>query len=235
MSTSPAHVNSAEIVGRLGRDPELRRTDDNTPYVKLSIATTEQFGKGEQMRERVEWHRATAWGKTAEEIAETFKKGDSLAVSGTLRINSYEKDGGKNRVTEITVDRARKNLDNAPSKNEARLIGIVREEPKVRQLKDGKSLTTISIATKTTVNGHEREDWHNVTAWGKTGEAARDIKAGDAIEINGSVRHRMIGDDGAKRRVSVIECQRFQVLDRTQDLAVEPQIRHGHKGVDRGL
>ena len=228
------HVNSTEIVGRLGRDPELKRTEDNTPYVKLSIATGEQIGKGDKAKERVEWHRATAWGPAAEEIAANFKKGDSLAVSGTLRINSYEKDGKKNRVTEVTVELARKNLDNAPSKNETRVIGVVREEPKVREVKEGRSVTTISIATKTTVHGREREDWHSVSAWGKTGEAAREIKAGDTIEINGSLRHRMIGEDGAKRKVSVIECQRFQVLERAQELAVAPQIRRG-KGVEQGL
>jgi len=239
MSTNPEHVNITEIVGRLGRDPELQKTADGTPYVKLSIATSEQIGRGEQSREKVEWHRATAWGSTAEEIARDFKKGDSIAVSGTLRINSYDKDGAKNRVTEVTVEQARKNLDNAPAKNETRLVGVVREDPKVHELRGGKAMTTISIATTATVNGKSREDWHSVTAWGKTGVAAREIKAGDTIEVNGTLRHRMIGEEGAKRKLSVIECQRFRMLERAQALEVAqagPKVRRGRgKGIEQAM
>lgn len=241
MSTSREHVNTAEIVGRLGQTPELKHTDDQTPYIKLSIATSERFtDRGGDIRERTEWHNGIAWGKAAEEIAEKFQKGDSLAVSGTLRINSYEKDGVKNRVTEINVDEARKNVDNAPSKNETRLVGVVREDPKAREVGDGKQMTTLSVATKTIVNGkdgpREREDWHSVTAWGKTAEAAREMKAGDTVAINGSLRHRTIpGDDGHERKVSAIECQKFQVLERAQERAIAPQIRRAGKGVDRGM
>jgi len=235
MSTNREHVNATEIVGRLGRDPELQKTSDGTPYVKLSIATSEQIGRGEQIREKVEWHRATAWGSTAEEIAKQFKKGESIALSGTLRINSYDKDGAKNRVTEVTVDQARKNLDNVPAKNEIRLVDVVRESPKVHELRAGKAMTTISIGTTATVNGRPREDWHSITAWGNTGVAARDIKAGDTIEVIGALRHRMVGQDGAKRKLSVIDCQRFQVLERAQALEVTPQVRSPGKGVDRGL
>ena len=43
MSTNREHVNTAEIVGRLGQEPELKHTEDGTPYVKLSIATSERF------------------------------------------------------------------------------------------------------------------------------------------------------------------------------------------------
>ena len=53
-------------------------------------------------------------------------------------------------------------------------------------------MTTISLATTTTTNGKSRDDWHSVTAWGNTGVAAREIKAGDTIEVNGAIRHRMV-------------------------------------------
>lgn len=235
MSMNHPHVNTTEIVGRLGRDPELQKTNAGTPYVKLSIATSEQIGRGEQGREKVEWHRATAWGTIAEEIAQQFKKGDSIALSGTLRINSYEQAGAKNRVTEVIVERAQKNLDNAPAKNEIRLVGAVRETPKLHELRGGKAMTTISIATAVTANGRTREEWHSITAWGNTGAAARDIKTGDTIEVAGALRHRMVGEDGAKRRLSVIECQRFHVLERAQTLQVAPERRPSPKGVDRGL
>jgi single-strand DNA-binding protein len=234
MSTSREHVNTIELVGRLGQAPELKRTEDNTPYVRLSIATSERFtDKGGEIRERTEWHNGVAWGKPAEEIAQQLQKGDSVALSGALRINSYEKDGVKNRVTEINVAEARKNLDAAPSKNDTRLVGVVREEPKVRDVGEGRSLTVVSVATKSLVNGREREDWHIVNLWGKNAEAARDVKAGDTIAINGSLRHRTVGEEGHTRKLSSIEGQKFQVLERAPDRAVAPQIRR--KGVDRGM
>jgi single-strand DNA-binding protein len=234
MTTSREHVNTVELVGRLGQAPELKRTEDDTPYVRLSIATSERFtDKGGEIRERTEWHNGVAWGKPAEEIAQQLQKGASVALSGALRINSYEKDGVKNRVTEINVAEARKNVDNAPSKNETRLVGVVREEPKAREVGEGRSLTVVSLATKSVVNGREREDWHIVNLWGKNAEAARDLKAGDTIAINGSLRHRSVGEEGHTRKLSSIECQKFQVLERAHERAVAPQVRR--KGVDRGM
>ena len=77
-------------------------------------------------------------------------------------------------------------------------------------------MTLLSVATTTVVNGRDREDWHSITLWGKTAEAARDIKAGDTIAINGSLRHRTVGDDGQERKLSAIDCRQFEVLERSQ-------------------
>jgi single-stranded DNA-binding protein len=74
-----------------------------------------------------------------------------------------------------------------------------------------------------------------VTLWGKTAEAAREIKAGDTIAVNGSLRHRTIGDEGKERKLSAIECQKFQVLERAHEHAVAPQIRRAGKAVDRDM
>jgi single-strand DNA-binding protein len=236
MSNTREHVNTVEMVGRLGQAPELKHTDDGTPYVRLSLATSERYtDRGGEIRERTEWHGGVAWGKAAEEITQQLHKGDSVALTASLRINSYEKDGVKNRTTELNVIEARKNADRFVSKNEARLVGVVREEPRTREVGEGRALTVVSVATKTVVNGREREDWHIVNLWGKNAEAARDIKAGDTVAINGSLRHRTIAaEDGAGRKVSAIEAQRFQILERARDLGVEPQVRKGRKGVDRG-
>jgi single-strand DNA-binding protein len=237
MSDTREHVNTVEMVGRLGQAPELKHTDDGTSYVRLSLATSERYtDRGGEIRERTEWHSGVAWGKAAEEFAQAFKKGDSVALTAALRINSYEKDGVKNRTTELNVVEARKNVDRFVSRNDARLVGIVREEPRAREVGEGKALTVLSVATKTLVNGREREDWHIVNMWGKNAEAAREIKAGDTIAINGSLRHRTIAnEEGPGRKVSAIEAQRFQVLERARDLGVAPQVRKRGKGVDRGM
>lgn len=211
------HISTAELVGRLGQDPDLRHTDRQVPFTQLSVATSERYATaGGEIREKTEWHRAVAWGDVAESIARDFKKGDALTLSGALRINSYEKDGIKHRVTELNVERADRSADVKLSKNEARIVGIVREDAKARTLDGGTAMTLLSVATTTAVNGKEREDWHSITLWGKTAEAARDIKAGDTIAINGSLRHRTVGDDGQERKLSAIDCRQFEVLERAQ-------------------
>jgi single stranded DNA-binding protein len=212
------HVSSADLVGHLGQTPELSKLEDGTPYIKLSLATSERYtDRSGDIRERTEWHRATAWGSVAEKLAAaSLDKGDSVTVAGTVRINSYAANGVQHRVSEIEIREAQKNLESVPSRNESRLVGVVREEPKIKRLESGTILTTISLATKTIVNGKEREDWHSVTAWGKTAEAAaREVKVGDTVAINGPLRHRGVpGDNGQERKLSAIEISKFQVLER---------------------
>ena len=157
-----------------------------------------------------------AWGEVAESIARDLQEGRRPRASGALRINSYEKDGVKHRTTELNVERADKSLDAKLSKNEARIVGIVREDAKARTLDSGTAMTLLSVATTTVVNGRDREDWHSITLWGKTAEAARDIKAGDTIAINGALRHRTVGDDGQERKLSAIDCRQFEVLERSE-------------------
>lgn len=236
------HLNRFEMIGRLGHDPELRHAEAGGTYARLSLATSEHFTDREgKAREKVEWHHGIVRGQVAEDIARDFKKGDALTVCGVLHINGYEKAGLKNRVTDLVVDEIHKNVDKTPSKNEARLVGVVREAPKVRDLGEGKKLVTLSLATNIpgTNGARGREDWHTVNLWGKTAEAARDIKAGDTLAITGLLRHRAVpgpeGRGGAERKLSAIEGQKFQVLERAQELAVAPQVRHRGKGVERGV
>ena len=173
---------------------------------------------------------AVAWGPVAEQIAGTFHKGDSVALSGPVRINIYEKDGHKNRITELQVEKAEANPDKSLSKNDVRLVGVAREDAKAVDTTSGVSRTGISIATRTSVNGREREDWHRVALWGKAAEAARDIKAGDTIAINGALRHKTFTTpDGKEHRRSSIDGRQFQVLERAPVLDVAPRIRQAFR------
>src|SRR3990170_4839796 len=113
------HISTADLIGRLGRAPELKYTDDGTAYAQLSVATSDRWtASNGEIRDKTEWHRAVAWGSVAEQIAREYDKGDSVVVSGAMRINSYEKDGVKHRTTELHVDSIEKNLDPSLSKNE---------------------------------------------------------------------------------------------------------------------
>lgn len=231
------HVSTAELVGRLGQKPELKQTDACVPYVQLSLATAERFtDQSGKISQRTEWHRAVAWGPLAEQIAGSFDKGDSVVLSGTLRINAFEKDGYKHRVTELHADKAEPSPDRYLSKNEVRLVGVVREDAKAIDTTSGVSLTGLSIATRVNVNGKDREDWHRVALWGKTAEAAVDVKVGDLIAINGALRHRTFTNpDGQELRRSTIDGRRFQVLERAPEKAIEPRVRRQGKALDRGM
>jgi single-strand DNA-binding protein len=221
------HISQAELVGRLGQKPELEETGEGTKYAKLNIATSERYtDRGGIIREVTEWTRAVAWGDIAEGIVARFDKGDSVALAGAMRINSYEKDGAKNRTIELHVDSAEPNADKTLSKNQARIVGVVRSA-EGKTLESGTPMTVLSVGTTTTQNGKDREDWHSVTMWGKTAEAAaREISVGDTIAVNGSVRHRSVpGPEGVERRLSAVEGRQFQVLERSRERAPEAPAR----------
>jgi len=218
------HISTATLVGRLGQRPELGETAEGVKFARLNIATSERYtDRGGTIHETTQWTRAIVWGDKAQEVAAQFDKGNAVSLTGALRVNSYEKDGAKNRVLELHVDHAAPAAEPNISMNDAQLVGVVRSiEPK--DVGAGKSLTVVGLGTSTTQNGKQREDWHNVTMWGKTGQLAlKEISVGDTVSINGSLRHKSIeGPDGVERRLSAVECRQFQVLERTQERGAEP-------------
>ncbi|MBX6334210.1 single-stranded DNA-binding protein, partial [Candidatus Saccharibacteria bacterium] len=79
-------VNKAIVLGNLGKDPEVRYTQDGTCVVSMSIATSESWvdkGSGEK-KDRTEWHRVCLFGKGAEFAAEYVHKGDQVYIEGSL-------------------------------------------------------------------------------------------------------------------------------------------------------
>ncbi len=95
-----AGVNKAIIVGNLGRDPEVRRTQGGKAVCNLAVATTYKPSGGE---EETEWHRVTVWGKDAEFAGKFLAKGRQVYVEGRLQTRSYEKDGVTKYATEIVA------------------------------------------------------------------------------------------------------------------------------------
>jgi single-strand DNA-binding protein len=96
-------VNKVIIVGRLGKDPEVRYTPDGTAVAKFSVATSEEWkdkGTGEK-KERTEWHRVVAWRRLGEICGEYLAKGREVYVEGRLQTSSWEKDGVTRYSTEV--------------------------------------------------------------------------------------------------------------------------------------
>lgn len=99
-------VNKVQIIGTLGRDPEMKYLPSGSAVVSVSVATDESYqdkNSGQKV-EKTEWHRMTAFGKLAEIIGQYLKKGSKAYFEGKLRTNEYEKDGIKRYSTEIVVN-----------------------------------------------------------------------------------------------------------------------------------
>ena len=122
------HVSHANLVGRLGQKPELGETTEGVKYARLSIATSERYTDrgGQDPREQPNGRAPSPGATWPRRSRPSFDKGDSVSLTGSLRVNSYEKDGAKNRVLELHVDKAEPALDPQLSMNEARLVGVVR-------------------------------------------------------------------------------------------------------------
>jgi single-strand DNA-binding protein len=94
--------NRVQLIGHVGQEPEVKTVNDKK-VANVTLATNDSYtnDKGERV-EQTEWHRITAWGKTAEIIEKYVSKGKEIAIEGKLSHRSYEdKDGIKRYVTEI--------------------------------------------------------------------------------------------------------------------------------------
>ena len=110
-----AGVNKAIILGRLGRDPEVRHTQDGTAVVTLSVATSEAWtdkSSGEK-REKTEWHRVSAFGRLAEIMAQYLSKGSQVYIEGKIQTRKWQDQGGNDRYTTEIVAREMQMLGSA--------------------------------------------------------------------------------------------------------------------------
>ena len=99
-------LNFIVIMGRLTRDPEIRRTASGTAVANFSVAVDRDFTSQDGSRE-TDFIDCVAWKHTAEFVGKYFSKGKQIAVKGRLQIRSWEdKDGNKRRTAEIVVDTA---------------------------------------------------------------------------------------------------------------------------------
>ncbi len=98
------NLNRVMLIGRLGKDPELRYTPSGQPVCNFSIATSESWGTGDDRQERTEWHNIVIWGKQGETANNYLKKGSSVYLEGRLQTRKWQaKDGGDRYSTEIVV------------------------------------------------------------------------------------------------------------------------------------
>ena len=98
-------LNKVMLIGRLGRDPEIRYSANNTPICNFSLATSDRIRKGDNFEEKTEWHRIVVFGNQAENASKFLKKGSLVFVDGKIQSRSYQdKDGNERTVVEIIAN-----------------------------------------------------------------------------------------------------------------------------------
>lgn len=98
-------VNKVILIGHIGKDPEARHLDSGVTVANFSLATNESYtDKNGNKQTLTEWHNVVIWGKLAEVMEKYGKKGQMIYVEGSLKTESYDKDGGKRYVTKIKCD-----------------------------------------------------------------------------------------------------------------------------------
>ena len=98
-------LNHITIMGRLVRDPELRRTGSGIAVASFTVAVDRDFGSRDGGERETDFIDCVAWRQTGEFVSKYFTKGRMIVVSGRLQIRSWnDKDGNKRRTAEVVAD-----------------------------------------------------------------------------------------------------------------------------------
>jgi single-strand DNA-binding protein len=100
-------LNRVQLIGNLGKDPEIKYTPQGTPVAKITIATNERFkDKSGEWQDRTEWHNVVLWQRLAEIAGEYLKKGGKVYIEGRLQTRSWDdkQTNQKKYMTEIVAN-----------------------------------------------------------------------------------------------------------------------------------
>jgi single-strand DNA-binding protein len=119
-------VNKVILIGRLGKDPELKYTPSGAAVAKFSLATDEVFkDKSGEKQQRTEWHNIVAWNKLAEICGEYLAKGKQVYIEGSIRSRQWEDQSGNKRTAydivarQMTMLGSRGDSERAPARSSA--------------------------------------------------------------------------------------------------------------------
>ena len=98
-------LNHITIMGRLARDPELRRTGSGVAVASFTVGVERDFSDQQSGKKEVDWIECVAWRNTGEFVSKYFTKGRMIVVSGRLQIRSWtDKEGNKRKTAEVVAD-----------------------------------------------------------------------------------------------------------------------------------
>jgi single-strand DNA-binding protein len=97
-------LNKVQLIGRLGKDPEVRSTQTGRTVTTITLATSETFGKDADRKERTEWHKIILWDKLGQIAGNYLRKGRQVYVEGRITYRDYmDRDNIKRYTTEIVA------------------------------------------------------------------------------------------------------------------------------------
>ena len=120
------NLNSVQLAGRVGKDPDLSYTQSGKAVCKFSLATSFKYNDSSGTKqEKVTWHNIVIWGKLAEITKEYLNKGDIVLLEGTIDNRSYDDQAGaKKYISEVIV----KNIQFGP-KNSSKETDLPHDKP----------------------------------------------------------------------------------------------------------
>lgn len=112
-------VNRVILIGRLGRDPEVKYTASGTPMAKFSLATDESFkNRSGEQQDHTEWHNIVAWNKLAEICGQYLTKGKLVYIEGTIRSRQWQEQQTGNKRTSYEIIAQRMQMLGSRSESE---------------------------------------------------------------------------------------------------------------------
>src|SRR5918993_1202469 len=106
-------INKVILVGRLGKDPEIRSTPNGMTVAKFTMATDDRWtDRAGEKQERTEWHNIAAWGKLGEICGQYLRKGKLVYIEGSIRTDSWDdKESGQKKYRTEIIANTMKMLD----------------------------------------------------------------------------------------------------------------------------
>ena len=101
-----ASVNKVIIVGNVGRDPDVKNLASGGLVANFSVATSDKYrdSKSNELQQKTEWHRISAWGKLAEIVQKYLKSGAQVYIEGRLVTSKYQKNGVDQYSTTVVAE-----------------------------------------------------------------------------------------------------------------------------------
>jgi single-strand DNA-binding protein len=113
-------INKVILIGRLGKDPEMKYTPGGAPVAKFTLATDEEYkDKSGEKQKRTEWHTIVAWNRLGEICKEYLTKGKQVYVEGSIRSHQWEDNNGQKHTAYEIVAREMKMLGSREGGNGA--------------------------------------------------------------------------------------------------------------------
>ena len=131
-------VNRVILVGRLGKDPEMRYTTSGTPVVNFSLATDEVWtDQNKERQKRTEWHNIVAWSRLAEICGQYLGKGQLIFIEGRIQTREWDdRDGNKRRTTEVVASNMQM-LGRRSENGEGKAVAVGAEESSEKSVEAG--------------------------------------------------------------------------------------------------